>query len=209
MKASLLLISLLILYDIYSQELAFAVDGKKRNGFAHLDTVFKLTINAPNNKTPFLFKHLNKNEKILVIDRDTISLGNLLFSKSDSIEYFVLINTGDTAIAVIEQDWSLIAIKEAMNYKNIWQPIEFWNYSWCGNSYSDRVVLPGHILLMKTFRQFGSINTKLRLRLKTSTNGIIVSEPYEGNIDETYYILNSELEKYAPILKDRLNYLTN
>jgi hypothetical protein len=209
MKGCLILLCLFLIKNSFGQELAFSEDGKKGSGFAEFDTIFKPTKTIQLKSSPFIFRHIAKNQKYFLVGLDTISLSSFDFDGSDSIEYFALMNTGNKLIKVTRQDWSLISVKEAINYKDQWMPIEFWSYSNCGNSYYDYTIFPGSILLFKTYKQFGSTNTKLRLRLKTSTNGIIISEPYEGNIDDTYFILNTKLEKFSPILKDRLNYLQN
>jgi hypothetical protein len=194
---------------LWAQEFPTADNGKKAHGYVHLDTTFRQIKKVNTSSLPFIFKRIDHTNKKFCAGRDTISLDEVIFDQSDSVEYLLLINTGSKPIIVTKQDWSLIAIKEAIDYKNVWEPIEFWHYSLCGLSYSDHPVLPGDVMLLKTYNQFGQTATKIRMRLKTSTNGIIISEPYDGVIDDTYFIFNTELKKFSLVLKNQVDYLQN
>jgi hypothetical protein len=174
-------------------------------GYSHLDTIIDLgkKVQLPNK--PFVFTKMDNPRYVLLKD-DTIFLNIDLF-QNDSLERFCLINTGSKPITFREQDRSLIAIKEAQTYEFKWMPCEFWCYSLCGLSYSDYTIQPGQVLIIGTYKKYGKTQTKLRLRLKTKTNGVIISEPYEGQFDEYYFILNSEYERFKYALKTHMDYL--
>lgn len=197
-------ILLTILYSIvgmfsYAQEFQFAQDGKMENGYAHLDTIMRLDQKANANKA-FVFKKIDQGQNFIIINTDTIFF-NMNLNSQDSFERFCLINTGDAAIRIRKQDWSLISIKEAQTYAGKWKPIEFWNYSWCGNSYYDYSIMSGQVLLLRTYKQFGETATRLRLRLRTESNGVVVSDWYDGFFDENCFLISGQLKRFKYKMK--------
>jgi hypothetical protein len=104
-------------------------------------------------------------------------------------DYFTayLINTTDTTFNVTRQDGSLIMIQEAMDEKGQWQPIEYWVYSGCGNSYFDPLELnPGKYVMIPIKEYHGNFKTKIRLKMKNDKK-IIYSESFEGSIDKSQF----------------------
>ena len=119
-------------------------------------------------------------------------------------KYFVLdlFNCSTDTIILTEQDGDLIAIQEAKNAKGKWEPIEYWYYSWCGDSYSYIDILPYHKTSILCPRYYGSFQTKLRVRIK-SNKGILISSEFKGSINPNQF----KKEKTDRYTKDFINYL--
>ena len=114
--------------------------------------------------------------------------------------------TLDTILLPI-QDESLIAILEAKDLKNEWQPIQFWPISGCGNSYYSRSILPGKSIQFTVHNDFGSIETSMRLKLH-GTDTIYVSNEFKGTINKDVFIKPKDLVKqYKHIMCDSIFYL--
>jgi hypothetical protein len=104
-------------------------------------------------------------------------------------DYFTayLINTSDATFNAKRQDGSLIMIQEAMDAEGKWQPIEYWVYSGCGNSYFDPLVLtPGNYVMIPIKEYKGSFKTKFRLKMKKDTS-LFYSDTFEGSIDKSQF----------------------
>jgi hypothetical protein len=149
------------------------------HGYGQYDTTITVTKQLNSSHKIFL-KKLNATTQAF-LDKDTLNFN--LTKLNDSIERFALINNSSNPIELVWQDRSLICIKEAKRKKTKWLPIEYWLYSWCGNSYSNKVVNPGQVLVFMTRKQYGNKKVQIRLRLK-STNGVILSDPYDVFIED-------------------------
>ncbi len=111
-----------------------------------------------------------------------------VFSK-DNEAYFTgyLINTTDSLVEIQKQDGSLIMIQEALNEEGEWQPIEYWKYSWCGNSYFYPLKLNAKQFVSFQVKEYcGDFKTSIRLKLKNKKD-IIYSKPYKANIDRSLF----------------------
>jgi hypothetical protein len=86
----------------------------------------------------------------------------------------------------------VIMIQEAKDEHGVWRPIEFWQYSWCGNSYHEEVLLPNNIAIVKVLKYDGDFETELRLKLK-SDNTIIYSDSFKGKINKSQFKLPSSI----------------
>ncbi len=116
-------------------------------------------------------------------------LKDFTWLKDSPKDYFTayLVNTSDTTFIANRQDGSLIMIQEALNEEGKWQPIEYWVYSGCGNSYFDPLKLdPGKYAMIPVKKYSGSFNTKIRLKLKKD-NTLFYSTPFEGKIEKSQF----------------------
>lgn len=103
-----------------------------------------------------------------------------------------LINTSGSTFNAERQDGSLLMIQEAMNEKGEWQPIEYWVYSGCGNSYFDPLKLESGKYVMIPIKQYeGSFNTIFRLKMKKGKS-IFYSETFEGSMDKGQFEKQTE-----------------
>lgn len=208
MRITLLIILIILGSNLFAQELFYSEDGLQSSGYSRVDTILTLSKNIRFDKAPYVLKRVNIENPYFVSGADTISLPQALFSyKADSIEYFILYNSGSKQIKLLRQDGSLITTKEAVNYQNKWKPVEFWIYSWCGNSYYPMILDPGQLMLFTTYKLKGGSNTTMRLRLKTESNAVLISESFESSVDPYYFELNTEFRKYMFVSKDRFTYL--
>lgn len=99
-----------------------------------------------------------------------------------------LINTSDSSFKADRQDGSLIMIQEAMDKEGKWQPIEYWVYSGCGNSYFYPLDLASGKYVMIPIKKYsGRFKTKLRLKMKLNNSSLFYSEPFEGRIDKRQF----------------------
>lgn len=115
-------------------------------------------------------------------------------------DYFTayLINTSDSTFKAERQDGSLMMIQEAMNDSGVWQPIEYWVYSGCGNSYFDPLELDsGKYVTIPIKKYEGSFKTQFRLKMKTNSS-IFYSETFEGSLEKSQF--EKQTEKVNGIL---------
>jgi hypothetical protein len=104
-------------------------------------------------------------------------------------EYFTgyLINASDSIFNAEKQDGSLIMIQEAIDKNGDWQPIEYWTYSGCGNSYFHPLTLkPGKYIMIPIKKYNGNYKTKIRLKLKKDKS-IFYSDPFDGSIETSQF----------------------
>ncbi|MCT4580252.1 MAG: hypothetical protein N4A35_02455 [Flavobacteriales bacterium] len=94
-----------------------------------------------------------------------------------------LVNTTDSIFNADRQDGSLIMIQEAIDKNGDWQPIEYWVYSGCGNSYFSPLKLPAGKCVMVPIKKYeGSYKTKIRLKFKIGKQ-VIYSGTFDGAIN--------------------------
>ena len=102
------------------------------------------------------------------------------------------------SIKIIPQDNSLYLIQEAIDKNGKWNPIEFWGFSHCGNSYENHIEFkPKQIPKLKTDKYSGDYKTKSRIKIQLN-NKIYYSNPINS------YINYSKFEKskwYSEIQK--------
>lgn len=99
-------------------------------------------------------------------------------------------NNSDSVINLTVQDGMISLIQEAKDEQGKWRPIEYWTYSWCGNSYSALSIKPGFYALTKIYKYNGDFDTLLRL--KTIVKGeTLYSNPIKGSINKSQFELAS------------------
>ncbi len=152
----------------------------------------------------FLFDKLENLNAYLDSTADSNALAN---PGIDSIETFLILNSGPGSMKLSSQAGSLIAIQEAYAFDNLWRPIEYWNYNWCGIDYGELKLLPRQGIIFFVSKKYGRKAGKIRIRLRTGSNGVVISAPFDGFIDDDHFILNSSLKKFGHVLKDELNFL--
>ena len=105
-----------------------------------------------------------------------------------------LINTTDTTFSANRQDGSLIMIQEALDENGKWNPIEYWVYSGCWNSYFSPLKLnAGKCVLIPIKKYTGTFKTKIRLKFKYGDH-IMYSHSFDGSINQTQF-----RQKDAPV----------
>ena len=114
-----------------------------------------------------------------VIDREL----NLILEKSnDTIFEIYLVNRSKDTLKLSKQDWHLFLIQEAKNINGEWKPVEYWQYSTCGNSYLTEKLEPNGILKTETKAYKGNFETQIRFKLLNNSH-IYYSNSIIGFVD--------------------------
>ena len=94
-----------------------------------------------------------------------------------------LFNPTDSVQGIENHDGRLICIQEAQDEQGEWKPIEYFQFSGCGNSYGLDILPSNHYLLFGVNRYNGNFRTKIRVKL--CTNGkLILSNEFIGTINK-------------------------
>jgi len=110
----------------------------------------------------------------------------LKHTKADFFSCY-LINTTDSTFNASRQDMSLIMIQEALDKDGNWQPIEYWVYSGCGNSYFYPLeLIPNTCVLVPIIKYTGDYETKIRLKFKYDKK-VIYSTSFNGSIQKSQF----------------------
>lgn len=97
-------------------------------------------------------------------------------------QVWIINNTKDN-ISVQMQDGSYICVLQALTKDGKWTSIQNWNFSWCGNSYFNKVFKPQTAnSFITTIPTKGDFETKLRYKL-LGANEIYYSNEITGKIN--------------------------
>lgn len=128
---------------------------------------------------------------------------NLILEKNnDSLYSIYVFNKTTDSIKISSQDWHLFLIQEAKNQNGVWKPIEYWKYSWCGNSYLSDKLEPNGILKTESKVYSGNFETQIRFKLlndnrvyySNSTTGFVNLKQFEIPNDITEYRTYKRIE---------------
>ena len=118
---------------------------------------------------------------------------NLVLEKTkDSLYSIYVINKTSDPISISKQDWSLFLIQEAKNKNGEWKPVEYWQYSTCGNSYLSEKIKPNGILKTESLAYFGNFKTEIRFKLLNSDQ-IYYSNPINGFVNLSQFSVPSKI----------------
>lgn len=108
-----------------------------------------------------------------------------------------IVNNSKDTVQIQMQDWSFICIKEAKNECNEWKPIEYWEFSFCGNSYYYEEIPPKNIKQFVTNRFEGDFWVEIRFKL-LGKKEFYHSNSFWGTIDKCSFQIDSteKIEKY-------------
>ncbi|WP_066630794.1 hypothetical protein [Labilibacter marinus] len=114
---------------------------------------------------------------------------------NNSLDRLILFqNTSTDTIKFPTQDGSLIGLLESKENREQWKPIEYWWYSWCGNSFSWIDLLPSQTLKIGFNSRTG--NNKVFLRYKIhGSDTIYLSPKFDGYISPTQSVFTKNLEQ--------------
>jgi hypothetical protein len=192
----------------FSQNMPFSYEGTQSHGGAIIDTFFKISV--PNKDLPvYIFQKINTaKDSIDLPTSGVLILGHNYYKDTSRFDYFLLWNVKGKNIQLTPQDGFLITIKEIKSAINDWKAIQYWVFSDCGNSYQTTYNLKKEeCMIFRTAKNHGSISAMQRLRLKTKTHDILISDPYPGNYNSTDVFPNAAMEKYFTILSRLFSYL--
>ncbi len=142
---------------------------------------------------------------------DVVATDNLqaLWEKQASAAYraglMCVYNSGDDTAAITLQDGEVMVIQEAKNPQGRWQPIEFWLYSTCGNSYECLRIAPKHLVIVKTVLYNGDYQTTLRYKLRIDRR-VVYSQTFVGRIQKEQFELPDDMKVFAADTSKRSAY---
>jgi hypothetical protein len=161
-----------------------------------------------NDPDTFRFKYVNE------LDWNTIS-PEKKFAIADSIKstrkrmadsVHVLNNKGENQVWIINntpnvvsvqmQDWLFICILQGLTKDGQWLPIQYWQFSGCGNSYHNKEFAPKTAnSFLFTIPNKGNYQTKLRFKL-LGADRFYYSNEFTGKIDYCQFVENSPEPNY-------------
>ncbi|MBO9620077.1 MAG: hypothetical protein J7539_13695 [Niabella sp.] len=102
-----------------------------------------------------------------------------------AVPVFLANNTNDTLFLDF-QDHNALMIQEALDENGNWRPIEYWQYSKCGNSYGETGILPHYFIMVKVNKYYGDFETLLRVKLRNGEK-VIYSNSFKGSINKAQF----------------------
>ncbi|VXB97406.1 conserved hypothetical protein [Flavobacterium sp. 9AF] len=115
---------------------------------------------------------------------------------NDTIISIYLKNNTKDSLLLSKQDWHLYLIQEAKNKKEEWKPIEYWSYSWCGNSYYSEKIESGKIIKTDTEKYNGTFETEIRFKFLIN-NEIFYSNQLKCKIDMIQFEIPEKFTKHS------------
>jgi|GEM_PF-4637254 len=97
-----------------------------------------------------------------------------------------LFNPHADSIMFTTQDNQVRMIQEAKDRRGRWKPIEYWEFSTCGNSYFPAILPPLDFALIKMPVYHGDFETEIRLKMEFKKQ-VIYSAPFKGSINESQF----------------------
>ena len=136
---------------------------------------------------------------------DSLATAENQYANSMDMAVWIQNNSNDT-ILFPKQDGSLIGLIEAIDTRGDWKPIQYWWFSWCGNSYVDLILPPKNSLQIGLNNHFGDIKTKMRLKIH-GRDTIYYSNDFFGTVSTDDFILNHKTRLEIIEDKDRISFL--
>ncbi|MGV8993484.1 MAG: hypothetical protein ACOH1O_05230 [Flavobacterium sp.] len=115
---------------------------------------------------------------------------------NDTIVSLYLKNNLKDSLNLSKQDWRLYLIQEAKDENGKWKPIEYWSYSWCGNSYLSEKIESGKIIKTDTEKYNGTFETVVRFKFLID-NKIFYSNNLKCKIDLTQFQIPEKLIEHS------------
>ncbi|WP_133464528.1 hypothetical protein [Sunxiuqinia elliptica] len=136
---------------------------------------------------------------------DSLALNENKIANSMDMAVWIQNQTNDT-IFFPNQDGSLIAIIESKNKKGNWKPIQYWWFSWCGNSYEDLILPPNNSIQIGLNNQLGGIPTKMRLKVH-GRDTLYLSNEFNGKVSIDDFVINYQTRFEMLEDKERISFL--
>jgi hypothetical protein len=106
----------------------------------------------------------------------TILQDDTLIQDVKSFPVYLANMSMDKTATVETQDGSLVMVTEAKDDRGNWKPLEYWSYSWCGNSYFSLEVEPQHFVFTRGIKCSGDFYTTCRLKLLNAKDSLYSNE---------------------------------
>lgn len=132
------------------------------------------------------FIKVEESKKEYIIDADSAHFKN----NRGQQQVWIVNNTKDR-VTIQMQDWSYFCVLQAKTKNNNWYPIEYWQFSTCGNSYFFKHFPPNTANSFITeLPKRGNYSTKLRFKL-LGKNKYYYSNEFNGKIDYCQFVEDS------------------
>ena len=151
---------------------------------------------ANQNKIDFNFRD-NENivSEFIKFEKDIAKIKIIAKIENDSIIAVYVLNSTKDTLNLSTQDSQLYLIQEAKDIDGIWKPIEYWNYSWCGNSYGSENLSSDKIIKTNCKKYSGKFTTEIRIRLLAG-NESFYSNSIICNIDSCQFKITEKFKKH-------------
>jgi hypothetical protein len=148
------------------------------------------------------WENTTESEKVELVKKEKAlnrQLADSIHDANQGKQEVWLINNSNKVVDIQLQDWSFIAVLEALTKKREWKPVQYWRFSNCGNSYQNKHFAP------KTANSFiarginsGDYKTKLRYKL-LGRDKFYYSNEFDGSIN--YCEFGEDTSKHTPYYK--------
>lgn len=166
----IILLNILLLSSIF----IFSQERKMKSNQNIIDNEYIAT-----EKTKEIIKkRYNYQKNILILTK----------KENDTINSVFILNNTDKIKTIENQDGSLYLIMEAKDENGYWKPIEYWQRSWCGNSYLSQKLNPNELIKSKTNSYKGTFKTEIRYKFLFE-NVIYYSNIIKGSINKSQFII--------------------
>jgi len=142
-----------IIFILFLSHCVFYASGQDKTMSINRNNIVENFRTSENLKLEFNI--LNSKSDILLIARKF----------NDTLVSIYIRNNKKESLNLALQDQHVFLIQEAKNQDGEWQPIEFWGFAWCGNSYNERKLGPGQIIQTKSTLYSGKFKTQIRFKL--------------------------------------------
>jgi hypothetical protein len=165
---------------------AFNSEEYLRRESIHPDTFPFDYFNRNNWKTLDKGKKLAILDSVRVVSKQKADAEHLTNNKGKNQVW--IINNTSNEISIQMQDWQFICILQALTKDGQWLPIQYWQFSKCGNSYHNKKMAPKTAnSFLFTIPNKGDYQTKLRFKL-LGTNQFYYSNEFTGKIDYCEFV---------------------
>lgn len=133
------------------------------------------------------FKKLKNNKKDITL---------YLEKEAESTYTIYIYNNSSDSLTISNQDAQVYLIQEAKDKNREWKPIEYWIYSWCGNSYHFTKLEPNGIMKTESKVYQGDFKTTIRFKL-LNNNKVYFSNSTLGYVNLSQFKFpEEEISKY-------------
>lgn len=113
---------------------------------------------------------------------------------NDSLYNIYVRNESSDSLRISVQDRKLFLIQEAKSKNGKWYPVEYWRYSWCGNSYSSKNIVSNEIIKTESKAYTGNYLTEIRFKLLANSK-TYYSNSIKGNVSEGQFKLSDSIKQ--------------
>jgi hypothetical protein len=134
--------------------------------------------------------------------KEYVRIADSIHQANNGVQKVWLINNTSKPVYVQMQDGSYMCVMEGLTKNKVWRPIQYWQSSWCGNSYYSKAIGPDSATsFVCQIPSRGDYRTKLRFKL-LGYGGSYLSNEFDGTInycefveDSSDYELNWRIDK--------------